>query len=152
MGLLDGVLGNVLGSVLGGGQQQAAGGNPMLNIVLGMLANGGGQGGQGGGLGGLVQQFQKAGMGDVIGSWIGNGPNAAISPDQLSQVLGSGQLGQIAQQLGMSHGDAAGQLSQILPEIINHLTPNGQAPAGGLGNAQDIMGMLGGLLGGAQQR
>lgn len=152
MGLLDGLLGNVIGSALGGGGQ-AGGANPMLNIVLGMLANNGGaQGAQGGGgglggLGGLMSQFQNAGLGHVMDSWVGSGDNHAISPDQLTQVLGQGQIGQIAQQLGISHGDAAGQLSQILPQIINHVTPNGQAPAGGLGNAGDIMGMLGGLLG-----
>jgi uncharacterized protein YidB (DUF937 family) len=148
MGLLDGLLGNVIGSALGGGGQ-AGGANPMLNIVLGMLANNSGaQGAQGGGgLGGLMSQFQSAGLGHVMDSWVGSGDNHAISPDQLTQVLGQGQIGQIAQQLGISHGDAAGQLSQILPQIINHVTPNGQAPAGGLGNAGDIMGMLGGLLG-----
>jgi uncharacterized protein YidB (DUF937 family) len=148
MGLLDGLLGNVIGSALGGGGQ-VGGANPMLNIVLGMLANNSGaQGAQGGGgLGGLMSQFQSAGLGHVMDSWVGSGDNHAISPDQLTQVLGQGQIGQIAQQLGISHGDAAGQLSQILPQIINHVTPNGQAPAGGLGNAGDIMGMLGGLLG-----
>jgi uncharacterized protein YidB (DUF937 family) len=156
MGLLDGLLGNVIGSALGGGQ--AGGANPMLNAVIGMLANnvGGGAGAAGGaggalaglgGLGGLIGQFQNAGLGHVMDSWIGTGDNHPISGDQLTQVLGSGQIGQIAQQLGISHGDAAGQLSQMLPQIINHLTPSGQAPAGGLGNAGDIMGMLGGLLG-----
>jgi uncharacterized protein YidB (DUF937 family) len=153
MGLLDGLLGNVIGSALGGGQ--AGGANPMLNAVIGMLANnaGGAAGGAGsalGGLGGLMQQFQGAGLGHVMDSWIGTGANHAISGDQLTQVLGSGQIGQIAQQLGLSHGDAAGQLAQMLPQVINHLTPSGQAPAGGLGNAGDIMGMLGGLLGGKQ--
>ncbi len=149
MGLLDGLLGNVIGSALGGGGQQAGGANPMLNIVLGMLANGGGAQGGGamGGLGGLLGQFQQAGLGHVMESWIGSGANHAISGDQITQVLGSGQIGQIAQQLGLSHGDAAGQLAQMLPQIINHVTPNGQAPAGGLGSAGDIMGMLGGLLG-----
>jgi uncharacterized protein YidB (DUF937 family) len=149
MGLLDGLLGNVIGSALGGGGQ-AGGANPMLNIVLGMLANNGGaQGAQGGGggLGGLMSQFQNAGLGHVMDSWVGSGDNHPVSADQITQVLGQGQIGQIAQQLGISHGDAAGQLSQILPQIINHVTPNGQAPAGGLGNAGDIMGMLGGLLG-----
>ncbi len=55
-------------------------------------------------------------------------------------------MGQIASQLGMGNGDAAGALSQILPGLIDQLTPQGQAPAGGLGNADDLMGMLGGLL------
>jgi uncharacterized protein YidB (DUF937 family) len=158
MGLLDGVLGNVLGSVMGGGQQQQA--NPMLNIVLGMLANGGQGAQQGGGmggvlggalasmggLGGLMQKFQGAGLGHMADSWVGKGDNIPISGDQLQNVLGSDMIGNIAQQLGMSHGDTAGQLSQMLPDIINHLTPHGEAPAGGLGSADDIMGMLGGLL------
>ncbi len=151
MGLLD----SVLGAVMGGGQQQAAGGgglasiigmvasNPqMLQVVTGMLSNDGAHGG----LGGLVGKFQQAGMGDAVNSWIGNGQNQAISGDQLSQVLGSGAMGDIAAKLGMSHGDAAGSLAQMLPGLINHLTPNGQAPAGGLGNSGDLMGMLGGLL------
>jgi uncharacterized protein YidB (DUF937 family) len=148
MGLLDGVLGQVIGSALGGGQQQQ---NPMLNIVLGMLANGqggqqGGATGAMGGLGGLISQFQNAGLGNAMSSWIGSGENMPISGDQLQSVLGSDAIGKIAQQLGVSQGDAAGQLSSMLPEIINHLTPNGQAPQGGLGSADDIMGMLGGLL------
>lgn len=149
MGLLDGILGNVLGSAMSASQQgQPAGGNPMLTAVLGMLSNSGGQGGPAaGGLGALVGKFEQAGLGHVVQSWIGGGPNAAISPDQVTNVLGAGQVGQIAQQMGISHGDAASQLSQILPQIINHLTPNGQAPAGGLGSAGDIMGMLSGLLG-----
>lgn len=52
----------------------------------------------------------------------------------------------LAEKMGMSQGDAAGQLSNILPGLIDKLTPQGQAPAGGLGNAGDLMGMLGGLL------
>lgn len=139
MGLLDGLLGNVLGGMMGGQQQGAS---PLINVVLGMLSNNGTQGG----LGGLMQQFQQAGLGQQIESWVGTGQNMPVSADQISQALGSGQLAQIAQQLGVSHGEAAGQLAQALPEIINHLTPNGQAPAGGLGNAEQIMGMLGGLL------
>lgn len=157
MGLLD----SVLGAALGGGQQQGGG----LGSILGAVLGGGGQGGGGlnsalinaaigmlgndgahGGLGGLASKFQQAGMGDALNSWIGTGDNQAISGDQLSQVLGSGAIGDIASKLGMSHGDAAGQLSQILPGLINHLTPNGQAPQGGLGSTGDLMGMLGGLL------
>lgn len=156
MGLLD----TVLGAVMGGGQQQAnaqggagAGGlgsiismiasNPqMLSVITGMLGNDGAHGG----LGGLASKFQGAGLGHVMDSWTANGDNHAISGDQLSNVLGSGAMGDIASKLGMSNGDAAGQLAQILPGLINHMTPEGQAPAGGLGNSGDLMGMLGGLL------
>jgi uncharacterized protein YidB (DUF937 family) len=106
-----------------------------------MLANNG----TNGGLGGLLQQFQQAGMGGQMGSWIGTGQNQSINADELSRVLGP-QLGTIAQQLGVSHGEAADQLSLTLPAIIDHLTPGGQIPQGGLGNTEDILGQLTSLL------
>ncbi|UUZ65577.1 YidB family protein [Polaromonas sp. P1-6] len=159
MGLLDSVLGAVMNGQ--GGQQSqnganAAGGldglggliglvasNPqLLQAITGMLSNDGAQGG----LGGLVAKFQQAGLGDVIGSWVGSGQNQAISGEQLSNVLGSDALAGLAGKLGVSPDDAAGQLSSILPGLIDQLTPQGQAPEGGLGNAGDLMGMLGGLL------
>ena len=160
MGLLDSVLGAVMnqqgGQAAGTGNGSAAGGlgglggliglvasNPqLLQIITGMLSNGGAEGG----LGGLMGKFQQAGLGDAMSSWIGGGPNQHVSPDQMTSALGEDTVGNIASQLGVSQGEAAGQLSQLLPEIINHLTPNGQAPAGGLGNSGDLMGMLGGLL------
>jgi uncharacterized protein YidB (DUF937 family) len=154
MGLLDSVLGAVAGQ-MGGQQNQAAGGgglggllamaasNPqMLQVITGMLGNDGGHGG----LGGLIGKFQQAGLGDAVGSWVGKGENMPISADQLSNVLGSDALGGLAAKLGMSNGDTASQLSQMLPGLIDHLTPHGQAPSGGLGNAGDLMGMLGGLM------
>lgn len=150
------LLGSVLGAVLGGGQQQQndQGGlgsligmvanNPQLiNVVTGMLGNDG----QMGGLGGLVSKFQQAGMGDAVNSWIGTGENHPISGDALGNVLGGDTMGQIANQLGMDQGAASNILAQVLPSLINQMTPNGQAPAGGLGNAGDLVGMLGGLLG-----
>ena len=124
----------------------------LLDSVIGALANaqpgaqppspGATQGTGVGGLGDLVGRFTQGGMGDVIGSWIGQGQNAPISGTQLSNVLGSDVIGQIASQLGLSHGDAAGQLSQMLPEVINRLTPHGQAPSGGLGASEDILASL----------
>lgn len=149
MGLFDSVLGAVLGgqqnSNTAGGLNMAALLPVLAPILTNMLANNGAQGG----LGGLAAKFNQAGMGDVLNSWVGSGQNQPISGDQLTQVLGHDTMGQIASQLGMGHGDAAGTLSQILPGLIDQLTPHGQAPAGGLGNAGDLMGMLGGLL---QQR
>ena len=151
MGLLDSVLGAVMG-----GQQQAGGAggglgglismvasNPqMLQVLTGMLSNDGGQGG----LGGIMAKFQQAGLGDAVGSWVGPGENQPVSGDQLTDVLGSDTMAGLAEKLGLSQGDAAGQLSSILPGLIDKLTPGGQAPAGGLGSAGDLMGMLGGLL------
>ena len=146
MGLLDSVIGAVAGG-LNSGQGRAKGGAGMqgelLNVVIGMLANGAGHtAGSGGGLGDLITRFTQGGMGDVIGSWVGGGQNAPISGDQLSNVLGADTIGSIAAQLGLSHGDVAGQLSQILPQVVDRLTPHGQAPSGGLGGIGDILAQL----------
>jgi uncharacterized protein YidB (DUF937 family) len=140
-----GGLGGMLGSLLGGGAGAGGGGqSALLNIVLGMVANqSGGNHGAGGGLGDLIGKFQQGGLGDVAASWVGSGQNMPVSPDQLSNVLGSDMLSQIASQLGVSHGEAAGQLSQMLPEVVNHFTPNGQAPAGGLGDIGSILAQFG---------
>ena len=148
MGLLDSVLGAALGQGGNGGGGQGA----LLNIVLGMLAGNGSAAGGGGagaglpGLGQLVEQFQQGGLGDVMGSWISTGQNLPISADQLGQVLGNEKIAGMASQLGVNPGDLLGQLSQMLPQVVDQLTPNGQIPQqadlGGLGS------MLGGLLGG----
>ena len=155
MGLLDSVLG-AAGSMLGQQQQQpqqgggglagmlggAGGLGALLPVVVGMLANDGKMGG----LGGLMEKFNQAGLGEQMKSWVGTGANAPVSGDEISSALGGDVLGDLASKLGMSQGDAAGSLAQMLPGIIDKLTPHGQAPAGGLGNSGDLMGMLGGLL------
>ena len=154
MGLLD----SVLGAVTGGQQQAGAAGggagglgslismvasNPqMLSAITGMLSNDGAHGG----LGGLMAKFQQAGLGDAARSWVGSGENHAVTGDQMSSALGSDTIADLAAKMGMSHGDAAGSLASMLPGLIDKLTPHGEAPAGGLGNAGDLMGMLGGLL------
>jgi uncharacterized protein YidB (DUF937 family) len=80
------------------------------------------------GLAGLVQAFQGKGMGDMISSWISTGPNPPISPSQISDVLGHDTLTQFAQKAGVSHGEAGGLLATLLPAVIDHLTPHGNAP------------------------
>jgi uncharacterized protein YidB (DUF937 family) len=139
-GAAGGGLGDILGSMLG--NVQGGGSKDLINAAIGMLGNDGAQGG----LGGLVTKFQEAGLGDAMSSWIGTGANQSVDGDQITQALGSDTVGNIAAKLGINQSDVAGQLSQILPGLINHLTPNGQAPEGGLGNSGDLMGMLGGLL------
>ncbi len=137
-------LGGLLGQGQGGGQSAGLGGlSALLPVVIGLLANNG-QGG--GGLGGLMEKFNQAGMGDVLGAWIRTGPNPPISGGQLSQVLGDDKMSEIASQLGLTEGDAAGQLAQVLPGLIDKLTPQGAAPQGGFGDAGDLLGMLSGLL------
>ena len=140
MGLLDSVIGAVTGGMGGQGRGDSQG--ALLNAVIAMLANGQGQGGAGGGLGDLIGKFTQGGLGDVIGSWIGHGQNAPISGDQLSNVLGSDMISDLAARLGLSHEEAAGQLSQVLPQVVDRLTPQGHAPAGGLGGMDDLMAQL----------
>ncbi len=150
LGALGGMLGgggggnaamNAIGGMLGGG----GGGNAAMNALGGMLG-GGGNSNALGGLAGLMGQFQQAGMGNAIESWIGKGENLPVSGEQLQQVFGNEQISEIASQLGVSHGEASNQLAGILPQIIDQLTPDGQAPEGGFGNAEQLMGMLGGLM------
>jgi uncharacterized protein YidB (DUF937 family) len=137
MGLLDAVLGSVLGGAQP--QAQAGGGSAMLmQIVAAMLANQSGSGG--GGLAGLAEQFQRGGLGDVMNSWIGTGQNLPISPDQLGAVLGGDILSQITQHTGMGQGDVLGQLSQLLPQAVDQMTPEGRIPDGGLGDIGAILG------------
>lgn len=121
MGMLDGLLGNVLGGMMGGGGQAQ---NPMMRIALQMLQ-------QNGGVGGILDKFRQAGYAGHADSWQGTGENMPISGNQLQEVLGGGTIGQIAQQLGLSHGEAAGGLAQILPQLIDKFTPGGAVPDNG---------------------
>jgi len=126
MGLLDGLLVSVMGGMMGGGQAapgpQGVGSSQMIQMALRVLQ-------QNGGIEGLLAKFQQAGMGQQAQSWIGTGQNMPISPDVLAQIFGQGQLGQIAQQMGMSHEQAAGDLAQALPRVVDHMTPGGEIPA-----------------------
>ena len=138
MGLLE----SVLGSALGGSPQQGGGG-ALMSVIAAMLANGQSGGSAGGGLAGLIEQFQRSGQGDVIDSWVGTGQNQAISPDQLGSVLGGDLLGQLTRQTGMGEGDLLGQLSQVLPQVVDRATPEGHVPEGGLGDIGTILGRFG---------
>jgi len=134
MGLLDGLLGNVLGGARGnrppgmGTQEMDAQANPLLQIVLQMLQ-------QNGGLGAVLQQFQQAGFGDQAQSWVSTGQNLPINADILQQVLGQGQIGQVARQMGVSNDEAAGGLAAMLPQIVDHMTPQGSLP----NNSDDLV-------------
>lgn len=148
MGLLDSVLGQVLGGAMQGGVGGIGGGSgsaDLVRAVVGMLGNDA----PGGGLAALVQQFQQAGLGEQMGSWISNGQNLPVSAEQLQSMLGAGgPLAGLAQQFGGASGgggDLAGLLAQVLPQVVDQLTPGGQVPQGGLGNVSDL---LGSLLGG----
>ena len=82
-----------------------------------------------GGIQGLAQRLQQAGLGDVVNSWIGTGQNRPIGPRQLEEAL-PGEVTDISQQAGVPPQQGGSLLAQLLPRLINHLTPNGQVPAG----------------------
>ena len=134
MGLLDSVLGSLMQGSAGGAS------SPIGSILSSLLTGGqqggmnagmggaGGLGGLGGGLGGLLSQFENAGLGHVAQSWVGNGPNHPVSPQQLQNVFGEQQVQGMANQAGMAPGDFLSQLSQHLPAAVNGMTPDGQLP------------------------
>ena len=94
----------------------------------------------------------KAGLGEQVSSWIGNGQNLPVSAEQIQSALGSGVVSSLAGKLGLDASQASGMLAQVLPDLVNHLTPQGQvtegAAASGQLDASSLVGMLGGLLGG----
>ena len=123
-----------LKSAVGGGGKQ----NDLMSTVMGLL------GGQGG-LNGLVSQFASKGLGDVIGSWVGTGKNLPISRDQLKGVLGDDTIKNLASKLGMDSNALLGQLSNLLPQAVDKLTPDGKVPEGDI--MSKGMDLLGGLFG-----
>lgn len=123
MGVLDGLLSEVTSSVDEKSAQQSG----LVGSVLSMLS-------QQGGLDGLIQGMKAKGLDGIASSWVGTGPNQAISGDQVQQVLGNQQLEQLAQQHGLKVDEIKSHLTQILPVAVDKLTPNGTLPTeGGLG-------------------
>lgn len=108
MGLLDGLIGGVVGA-------------EMASVVNSLIQ-------QHGGIQGIVTQLEQQGLGGVARSWVASGANQAISPAQVSQVFSSGVLGELAAKSGMSPQELAQKLSQALPAAIDKLTPGGKIP------------------------
>lgn len=136
MGLFDSVAGALAGS-------QSGGNNALMDIVMQLVNNP-----QAGGLAGLVKSFQQGGLGDVVNSWVSSGQNLPISAEQLQSVLGGGALQNIAAQLGVSPEQASGSLADLLPQVVDKLTPGGQLPEGGdlMSQGLDLL-KKGGLFG-----
>ena len=112
-------LGDLFKQLLGGAQSAGDQGS-LLDSVIGMITNP-----QSGGLEGLLQAFKDKRLGDIVSSWVSRGQNLPVSPEQIQQALGTGQVKQIAKGAGMSRGAAADALSQLLPQVIDKLTPKG---------------------------
>lgn len=121
-------------SVLGGGGNKQ---NDLLSVIMNLI------GGQGSGLNGLINQFNSKGLGDLISSWVGTGKNLPVSADQIHSVLGENTIKELAAKAGLDNTALTGQLSNLLPQIIDKLTPGGKVPEGDiLSKGTDLLGDL----------
>lgn len=100
---------------------------------------------QSGGLEGLIEKFQQGGFGNLIASWVSRAGNLPVNADQITQVLGRDQVQQIADQAGTDTQTAATGLAQILPGLVDQLTPNGESVSGDA-LQQGLQSLLGGDL------
>lgn len=121
MGLFDQIAGAVSGLA---GRQGS--GNAVLEAVLRLIGDP-----QTGGLSGLMDAFQKAGLGHVFSSWVSTGENQPISAEQIRSILGSERVQSFASQAGIDADQASQQLAQILPQVVDKLTPDGNLPQSG---------------------
>ena len=85
----------------------------------------------GSGLDDIIGGLTSGGLGDIVGSWIGGGPNRAISPAQLQKGLGPNAIKKLSAQSGLPEADVSAGLAQLLPAVVNHLTPQAQVPTAG---------------------
>jgi uncharacterized protein YidB (DUF937 family) len=134
MGLFDDLVGKVSEAVKGSGGQPGG----LVEGVMGLLTNK-----ETGGLEGLMQAFNQQGLGDVISSWVGTGNNLPIAPEQVQEVLGSDTIQQLAEKSGLSADAAKAKLAELLPAMIDKVTPEGKIPEGGLlGKGIEFLGNL----------
>lgn len=110
---------NTGGGLLGG----------LFSQVSNMLGGAGTGAAAGGGIGALLQQFNQAGLGQAVNSWVGNGPNHPVQPDQVQSALGQTTVSDLAQHAGMNEQDLLQELSRVLPGVVDKLTSNGQIPS-----------------------
>jgi uncharacterized protein YidB (DUF937 family) len=120
MGLLDSLLTSAVTSALGGNAEGLTGN--LVKGVVSMVAS------NSGGLSGLVDKFNQSGLGDVAASWIGKGDNKPVSPAQLVEALGADKVAELAEQAGIPADKGAEVLSQVLPSVVNEMTPDGEIP------------------------
>jgi uncharacterized protein YidB (DUF937 family) len=117
----------------GGGTAGGPGGGSLSDVLkggLGGLLAGGAAGSViSGGLGDLLKQFQQNGHGETANSWVSQGPNNPISPGDLANALGADKINDLMSQSGLSRQELLSGLSQQLPEVVNHLTPDGRLPS-----------------------
>ena len=118
MSVFESMVGKVLGN-LGSGSTQSGLAGEVLDMVGGA---------QGGGISGLMRAFEGKGLGEIIQSWIARGQNLPVSVEQIERVLGSEQLAKMGARFGIAPQTVAAQLSRLLPQVVDGLTPNGSVP------------------------
>lgn len=128
LGGLGDVLGGLLGGASGGSPRTATSGMDMTAVAAALapllaklLKNGG--------LSKMVQGAQASGLSAEADSWVGTGGNAPVSGQEIRGVVGDGAVDELAQNAGISHDQAADVLAQVVPKVVNRLTPDGQLPA-----------------------
>ena len=131
MGLLDGLAGQVLGSMLGGKSD-----NNLLGQIAMEMIN------KNGGLGGILEKFNQAGLGDLAASWIGQGSNQSLTEDQVSSVFGNDMIAEMASKFGVDSNLLTSQIAQYLPELVNQATPAGTVND----KSEDLLGNVLGML------
>ena len=113
---------------MGGGQKPASKEMPKLPDPVPVSPEEDSPGNVLDGLGGLIDQFQKKGLGDVIDSWVNRGTNKNVAPDQVSVALGGDVVDQLARRTGLSHDQVVAELARMLPNVVDKLTPDGRLP------------------------
>ncbi|CAG7857458.1 hypothetical protein MCAMS1_02291 [biofilm metagenome] len=129
MGILDTVLGVIKGQTANNAAPTSTpgaatgGAGDLLESVIGMITDP-----NSGGLSGLVEKFMQGGLAEQVTSWISTGSNLPISAEQIKEILGSSFVQGLAEKAGIDVNDVAGSLSNLLPQIIDKLTPDGEVP------------------------
>ena len=135
MGLLDGLLGQVLGGLAQGGMARGAGYDraggglggagmaALIAIALQLLQ-------RSGGIENVLGKLRQQGHGREADSWVGTGQNLPVSPDVLSQIFGRDEVASAARQMGVDPQDALGGLADVFPEVVNQITPHGRVESG----------------------
>ncbi len=109
------------GSLIQGNNDNATTGldvDSIASALNSMLGNGAG----GLNLGALVGGLSQNGLGEIVGSWLGNGENKSISTDQITDLLGSNKISSFASSLGLSEESAKNALVDALPQVVDKAT------------------------------
>ena len=128
MGIFDSVAGAVMGKL--GGEQSG-----MAQVAMDMFN-------QHGGLSGLIEKFKEGGLGEEAASWVGKGENLPISAEQISSVLGSGAIAEMAAKFGLTPEVLSNQIAQHLPDMVDKMTPNGEVSTDSSNVLSSVLGMF----------